>query len=298
MSARSRPLGAAVRPLPIHPRARRFRAKPGTSSVAPVLTLEPGRPLRGVVDAVGGREAIVAGDVRLTFAELDERANRLAHVLAVRRGRPRRPRRPRPAQRARVPRGHAGRVQAPGRAVQRQLPLHRRRAGATCSTTPTRGSIIHEPDLGGPRRRRGLEPSVRATVCPDPRRGLRGALAAGQPRRPDVARSGDDRYLLYTGGTTGIPKGVVWRHEDLFFAPSAAGNPGGDPVDRPRGGRRACAPRAAPAASRRRRSSTAPPTGRPWPPCSAAVPSSSTPTRLRCRPPVGPGRGRARPPSW
>ncbi len=31
-------------------------------------------------------------------------------------------------------------------------------------------------------------------------------------------RSGDDRYLLYTGGTTGMPKGVVWRHEDLFFA--------------------------------------------------------------------------------
>ena len=31
-----------------------------------------------------------------------------------------------------------------------------------------------------------------------------------------IERSGDDLYFLYTGGTTGMPKGVMWRNEDLF----------------------------------------------------------------------------------
>jgi 3-oxocholest-4-en-26-oate---CoA ligase len=34
--------------------------------------------------------------------------------------------------------------------------------------------------------------------------------------RPPWGRSGDDLYLLYTGGTTGMPKGVMWRQDDLF----------------------------------------------------------------------------------
>ncbi len=41
------------------------------------------------------------------------------------------------------------------------------------------------------------------------------AIAAGAPM-PRIERSGDDLLLLYTGGTTGMPKGVMWRSEDLF----------------------------------------------------------------------------------
>ena len=39
----------------------------------------------------------------------------------------------------------------------------------------------------------------------------------------DNGRSGDDLYFLYTGGTTGMPKGVMWRHEDIFFAALSGG---------------------------------------------------------------------------
>jgi acyl-CoA synthetase (AMP-forming)/AMP-acid ligase II len=42
------------------------------------------------------------------------------------------------------------------------------------------------------------------------------ALAAASPQRPAVTWSADDLYILYTGGTTGMPKGVMWRNGDAM----------------------------------------------------------------------------------
>ena len=52
-------------------------------------------------------------------------------------------------------------------------------------------------------------------------------VAAAAPHRPVKApwgRSGDDLLLLYTGGTTGMPKGVMWAQDDVFNVLGAGGN--------------------------------------------------------------------------
>jgi len=42
------------------------------------------------------------------------------------------------------------------------------------------------------------------------------ALAGQSGERDFAQRSNDDLYIVYTGGTTGYPKGVMWRHEDVW----------------------------------------------------------------------------------
>jgi acyl-CoA synthetase (AMP-forming)/AMP-acid ligase II len=67
-------------------------------------------------------------------------------------------------------------------------------------------------------------PHVRRWICVGERHACPGwaepyddaAEAAPDRVVPPGGRSGDDLFLLYTGGTTGLPKGVMWRQDDLF----------------------------------------------------------------------------------
>ncbi|HUC59850.1 MAG TPA: AMP-binding protein [Streptosporangiaceae bacterium] len=55
------------------------------------------------------------------------------------------------------------------------------------------------------------------------------AEATGSEPAAAAGRSGDDKLLIFTGGTTGLPKGVLWRHEDFYWSALAGGNHYGPP---------------------------------------------------------------------
>ena len=57
------------------------------------------------------------------------------------------------------------------------------------------------------------------------------ALAASSDALPTIRPSEEDLYIIYTGGTTGMPKGVLWRQVDIFFAALGGRVPGGDAVN-------------------------------------------------------------------
>ena len=48
--------------------------------------------------------------------------------------------------------------------------------------------------------------------------------ATGRTKSPE-GRGGDDQILIYTGGTTGLPRGVMWRQHDMFLASNTTGDP-------------------------------------------------------------------------
>lgn len=84
--------------------------------------------------------------------------------------------------------------------------------------------VLHEPHFAAPLAAvRADLPAVRHTI--DLGGEYDEILAASRPERVDVERSGDDHYILYTGGTTGLPKGVVWRQEDAFYTCLGGGDP-------------------------------------------------------------------------
>lgn len=57
------------------------------------------------------------------------------------------------------------------------------------------------------------------------------ALAASSPDKPDLDWSPEDLYILYTGGTTGMPKGVLWTQSDILVASLGARRTNGEVID-------------------------------------------------------------------
>ncbi|MFI9024544.1 acyl-CoA synthetase [Streptomyces sp. NPDC053560] len=203
-----------------------------------------------IVDAVPDREALVYADHpgsgaerRLTYRRLDRAANRLAHHLqdsGVRPG------------------DHVGLhlyngveylqtfyaclkiravpVNVNYRYVEEELAYLYRDADLVAlvfdaeftervaAVAPRAPRLRHLVRVGTP------PPGAPEPACP--LMSFTDAEAAGSPERGFGPRSADDRVIIYTGGTTGMPKGVVWRHEDLFFSGTGGGAPTGEPVSR------------------------------------------------------------------
>ncbi|MCV7418991.1 acyl-CoA synthetase [Mycobacterium yunnanensis] len=178
------------------------------------------------IDAVPDRVALISGDQRLTYAELEEKANRFAHYL-IDNG----------VQkddkvglycrnRIEIVIAMLGTVKAGAilvnvnfRYVEGELKylfdnsdmvalVHERRysdrvANVLPETPKVKTILVVEDGTDDDYQRYGgLE--------------FYAALEQGSPERDFGPRSEDDIYLLYTGGTTGFPKGVMWRHEDIY----------------------------------------------------------------------------------
>ena len=57
------------------------------------------------------------------------------------------------------------------------------------------------------------------------------ALVCSSPDKPDLDWNPDDLYILYTGGTTGMPKGVLWTQRDILVASLGARRTNGEVID-------------------------------------------------------------------
>ncbi len=190
-----------------------------------------------VADRVADREAVVSGDRRLTYGQLEERANRLANHLMDRgvgpgdfvgcyltnsteyletllaafkvRAVPVNINYRYVADELRYLFADAGLVALV--CEQRFAP----RVAEVAADVPTlRHTLVVTDDSGEP------VDGVPGGIDYDE------ALAAASPERPDVPdRGDDDLYVIYTGGTTGMPKGVIWRMGDAFFGCIGGGDP-------------------------------------------------------------------------
>ena len=181
------------------------------------------------IDAVPDRVALICGDEQLTYAELEDKANRLAHYL-MDRG---------------VKKDDKVGLYCRNRIEIVIAMLGIVKAGAILVNVNYRYvegelrylfdnsdmvALVHErqysdrvanvlPDT--PNVKTILVVEDGSDVADNAYQSYGGvefyaAIAQSSPERDFGERSADDIYLLYTGGTTGFPKGVMWRHEDIY----------------------------------------------------------------------------------
>jgi acyl-CoA synthetase (AMP-forming)/AMP-acid ligase II len=191
-----------------------------------------------IVDAVPEREALCVEGTILTYRELDRRANRLAHHVTA----------------AGIGAGdHVGcHLMNGSEYLETMLALLKIRAvPINVNFRYVRDELRYlydNADLVGLVYDTEFTDRVAAVLPQVPR--LRHLLAVGPGQEPLAGaqryeealaaqptdrtgfpeRSADDLMIIYTGGTTGMPKGVVWRHEDLLFGAMSGG---GEPLARP-----------------------------------------------------------------
>ena len=171
--------------------------------------------LETLADAIPDNLAITTGTVQRTYRELDERATRLAHYLAdqgVGTG-------------ARVAVHSENRVEWIEAFYAcfkiRAVPVNINYRYVEQELQYLYGNADCVAAIVAPHYAATVE-SLRETM-PDLQTVLvlgepyEAALAAASPERDFAERSPDDEYVIYTGGTTGMPKGVVWRQEDIVL---------------------------------------------------------------------------------
>ena len=181
----------------------------------------------GVVDRVPDREAIVHGSTRLTYKELDARSNKAANALkklGIKKG------------------SHVGiyafncvewleimlgayklcaiPININYRYVEEELKY-------LIENADMEAIFYHKRFSKKLQNIKGQLPLLKSFICINDHSDNENVIEESfdfesliineDESRLKVQRSGDDQYILYTGGTTGMPKGVVWRMEDVLM---------------------------------------------------------------------------------
>ena len=181
----------------------------------------------GVVDRVPDREAIVHGSTRLTYKELDARSNKAANALkklGIKKG------------------SHIGiyafncvewleimlgayklcaiPININYRYVEEELKY-------LIENADMEAIFYHKQFSKKLQNIKGQLPLLKSFICINDHSDNENVIEESfdfesliineDESRLKVQRSGDDQYILYTGGTTGMPKGVVWRMEDVLM---------------------------------------------------------------------------------